>query len=109
MIKATVFISSFIILCSMRASVSETDRHPGEALYKKHRCISCHGSKGTSPFNLTDSKMEFTYDTLRKYIDNPRAFGNQQMPAFEGRISETEYKSLIDYIIKLKNDAAKKK
>lgn len=84
------------------------DRPPGEALYRKYRCISCHGSKGTGPFNLTDSRMEFTYDNLRKYIDNPGAFGNQQMPSFEGKIPEKDYKDMIDYVIKLKNDAAKK-
>ena len=98
---------AFTIICTA-FTVLRADRHPGEALYKKYSCISCHGSKGTKPFNLTDSKLEYTYDNLRQYIDNPRAFGNQQMPAFAGRISETEYKDIIDYVIKLKTDAAAK-
>ena len=109
MINAALFISSIIsfgAICT-EVALSETDRHPGEALYKKYRCISCHGSKGTKPFNLTDSKIEFTYDNLRRYIDNPGAFGNQRMPPFKGRISESEYKSVVGYLIKLKNDAAK--
>jgi mono/diheme cytochrome c family protein len=99
-------ISFCVVYCG--TSIPETRHHPGEVLYKKYRCISCHGSKGTTPFNLTDSKMDFTYDNLRKYIDNPRAFGNEKMPAFEGMISDVEYKDVIDYVIKLKNDATKK-
>jgi cytochrome c2 len=94
----------FLSVVCTGVNAFEKDRHPGEALYKKYGCISCHGKKGTSPFNLTDSKMEFTYDNLRKYIDDPQAFGNQKMPSFEGKISEKEYKDVIDYIIKLKKN-----
>jgi mono/diheme cytochrome c family protein len=81
---------------------------PGETLYKKFQCISCHGSKGTSPYNLTDARMEYTHDNLKRYISNPREFGNGKMPVFKGIISESEFKDLTGYVIRLQKDAQNK-
>ena len=89
-------------------SLHTNGSHLGEDLYKKFQCIACHGSKGTSPFNLTDAKEDYTYDNLKRYIDNPRAFGNQKMPVFKGLISDKEYRDLTSYIIQLRKNAQRK-
>src|SRR5688500_13414978 len=103
---SVVGIALLIVLCA--GNVQSARHDPGEEVYKKFQCISCHGRRGKSPYNLTDSEREYTYNSLRKYIENPRDFGNEKMPAFKGTISEKEYKDLINYIIKLKNDAMDK-
>jgi mono/diheme cytochrome c family protein len=101
--KVILSVMSIIIASMMysKAFTSNEKKHPGKLLYKKYNCNSCHGNKGTSPFDLTDANEEYTYDKLKLYIDNPKAYGNHKMPAFKGIISENEYKDLISYIIVL--------
>ncbi|MDJ1503092.1 cytochrome c [Xanthocytophaga agilis] len=81
-----------------RKDTNLRDGYSGKELYTNYSCKSCHGTDGKSPFDLTQAFNKYDNETLKKYIQNPKAFGNTQMPAFENIIPEEQYPVLIQYL-----------
>src|SRR5687768_14229433 len=78
--------------------VVKTKVKQGETLYKKYRCISCHGKTGKKRGDLTGAFKKYDDEELKKYIMNPRDFGNTKMPVYRDVIREEEYLPLVAYI-----------
>jgi cytochrome c oxidase subunit II len=94
--------------------VANTNMSPGEALFTKHGCVTCHnetdaargpllaGKYGTEVTLSSGETVLFDEDYLRESIFNPQAklvAGYAPlMPVFKNLISEDELFLLIDYI-----------
>jgi mono/diheme cytochrome c family protein len=78
----------------------------GEQLYEKYGCDGCHGKVGDGPIDLRRAMGKFPADEkLTAFLKRPSDIdpGNQ-MPAYEGVVSEEEYASLIAHIRSLQID-----
>lgn len=110
------FVGSMLVLggngdgrASARSSAAPTaNASPGlgvPAIYKQY-CESCHGSKGEGdgpaasslakkPASLRDPKMaEQSDDTIYWHILK----GSKPMPPFEGKLSPSQIRSLVQYV-----------
>ncbi|MCC5917571.1 MAG: cytochrome c [Cryomorphaceae bacterium] len=77
-------------------SVSRMDA--GKAVYEAFACHSCHGDDGAMLGDLTRAGEKYSDEEMIKYIKNPRAFDNRQMPVYEGVIPDKDFDDLIWYI-----------
>jgi mono/diheme cytochrome c family protein len=76
----------------------------GKGLFDQH-CAKCHGSgggagarKGKAP-DLSHAGTEHAADWIAEHIRNPKAHEpGSKMPAFEGKLQQTEIKTLADYL-----------
>lgn len=101
--------SIFMILCmtitfsKLAAQIQPTDNldkkelKQAAKLYQKYRCISCHGKHGNSPSDLTKAAKKYNQQQIKKYIMDPREFGNAIMPVYSDVIPQEHYWRLVAY------------
>lgn len=79
----------------------------GEGLFKSNGCGKCHGLNGgggKAP-DLSHAGAEAAHDAdwIRVHIKNPKTHNpGSGMPAYEGKMADTDIKTLASYLASLK-------
>jgi mono/diheme cytochrome c family protein len=81
---------------------------PGEQLYNKYACISCHGQSGVGVCDLRNASKRYDSDEkLSAFLHDASKFvPGTQMPTWNGIIPENEYAPLITYVHELEKRAS---
>lgn len=80
---------------------------PGEQLYHKYACVSCHGAEGVGMCDLRQaSKLYDTDEKLLAFLHDPSKFvPGTKMPTWNGIIAENEFPVLMAYVRELERKA----
>jgi mono/diheme cytochrome c family protein len=77
----------------------------GKALFQRNGCARCHalsageGSRSGPDLTHVGADPSHTADWIAAHIKNPKSHNpNSRMPAFEGRISDADLKTLSEYL-----------
>lgn len=93
----TLLVVGVIALCSMSAVAQDA------AGTYKAKCAMCHGADGKgSPTGLKMGAHDFTSDDVQKQTDaqltETITKGKNKMPAYGGKLKDTEIKDLVAFI-----------
>jgi len=95
----------------MEANNLPDDVKPGVQLFFQSGCTSCHtyageGSSNAGAPDLTDIGSQEGKDAayFKRYVANPRAFGNNVMPVFEG-LGDENLQQLANFLEASKGEA----
>lgn len=94
---ATLLASGMILLCN-----SAVQAQDATGTYKA-KCAMCHGADGKgSATGLKMGAHDFTSDDVQKQTDaqltETITKGKGKMPAYEGKLKDTDIKDLVAYI-----------
>ena len=80
---------------------------PGEKLYHKYACVSCHGTQGVGVCDLRAASKQYdTDEKLSAFLHDASKFvPGSKMPTWNGIIAEDEYPMLIAYVRDLEKKA----
>jgi mono/diheme cytochrome c family protein len=77
----------------------------GKAIFQRNGCARCHtlgaggGSRSGPDLTHVGAEADHTADWIAAHIKNPKSHSpNSRMPAFEGRISDADLKTLSEYL-----------
>lgn len=93
----TLLVVGVIALCNASAVAQDA-----AATYKA-KCAMCHGADGKgSPMGLKLGAHDFTSDEVQKQTDaqltETITKGKNKMPAYDGKLKDTEIKDLVGFI-----------
>jgi cytochrome c6 len=93
----TLLACGVIAICSSSAAAQDA-----AATYKA-KCAMCHGPDGKgSPMGVKMGARDFTSADVQKQTDaqltEAIAKGKAKMPAYDGKLKDTEIKDLVAYI-----------
>jgi len=93
----TLLVVGVVALCSPSASAQDA------AATFKAKCAMCHGADGKgSPIGLKMGAHDFTSADVQKQTDaqltDVITKGKNKMPAYDGKLKDTEIKDLVGYI-----------
>lgn len=93
----TLLACGVIAICSSSAAAQDA-----AATYKT-KCAMCHGADGTgSPTGVKMGAHDFTSADVQKQTDAQLTDiitkGKAKMPAYDGKLKDTEIKDLVAYI-----------
>jgi len=104
-VKHLFFRTSLVILlvAGVVALASTSAMAQDAAGTYKAKCAMCHGADGKgSPMGLKMGAHDFTSADVQKQTDAQLteiiAKGKNKMPAYEGKLKDTEIKDLVAYI-----------
>lgn len=97
----TLLVAGVIALCNTSALAQDA------AGTFKAKCAMCHGADGKgSPIGLKMGAHDFTSADVQKQTDAQLTEiitkGKNKMPAYEGKLKDTEIKDLVTFIRSLK-------
>jgi len=96
-----LLVGGVVALCNTLATAQDA------AGTYKAKCAMCHGADGKgSPTGLKMGAHDFTSDDVQKQTDAQLTEiitkGKNKMPAYEGKLKDTEIKDLVAFIRGLK-------
>ncbi|MGA0830731.1 MAG: c-type cytochrome [Nitriliruptoraceae bacterium] len=112
-------LAGAVLVAGLAACGDGADESAGAAVFDNH-CVQCHGAGGRGslgPELMTvlarygwtgadDGTLEPALAAVRTVVlEGLRASGRAPMPAFEGRLTETELDALMDHLVAIQTAA----